>query len=906
MTETPVERLVCGLAVPSIVIMLISALYNMADTYFVSSLGTSAVAAVGVVFPLMAVIQALGFFFGHGSGNYISRRLGAQDFDSAARMATTGFFSALIAGALVGGAGLFFISPLSRFLGSTGTILPYAREYMRFILIGTPWMAGSLVLNNQLRFQGSASYAMVGMVSGAVLNMGLDPLFIFVLKLGVTGASLATCISQAVGCLILLRGCTGKGNLAIRFRNFTPRLTMYKEMLRGGLPSLFRQGLGSVGAIILNHFAGIYGDAAIAAISIVNRVNMMAFSVMVGFGQGFQPVCGFNYGAGLYSRVKKAFWFCVRLTFLIALPLTVLGVIFAPQIIAAFRREDLEVVRIGTLSLRLVALAFPLMGWVLLSNMMLQTIGKPVEASLLAMSRQTLFLIPFLFILSPALGLFGIQLSQPAADVASVIFAVPITVKVLRDMKEDRPGGVPKTGPETGREPAAEPDSQLAAHLGGGGSSRPFPIDRPPHKNKLKGMIENTPVFLAFAAGLLSFFSPCVLPLIPSWLFLLGGVGPEDAAGGSGARGRFVPATLCFVLGFGAVFVIISMIFAGTLRFLAGLRGLISILSGIIVIILGLNAIFDFLKFLNTERRFHPAGRVRGPAGALAAGLAFGAGWTPCVGPILGSVLLLAGQSGRAAGAVVCLAAYSAGLGLPFIGAALLFDRGFTGRLFARLQPRLPLIKRLSGVFLMAIGVLILTGRYQAWGARGGNVLEERLNTLQAGSREQDRSAAIGRALAGAGLPALSRPLPAGDFSLPRTTGGRVSLSDLAGKVVFLNFWATWCPPCRAEMPSMETLYRRYRERGLEILAVSVGETREKAAAFMEEYHLSFTAALDGDQQVSARYNIQAFPTTFIINREGQVVSWIVGGMDWSDAGLEGVFEALLNESGSPSAGLDG
>jgi putative MATE family efflux protein len=355
--------------------------------------------------------------------------------------------------------GLLFVSPLSRLLGSTATILPYAREYMRFILIGTPWMAGSLVLNNQLRFQGSASYAMVGMVSGAVLNMGLDPLFIFVLKLGVTGASLATCISQAVGCLVLLKGCTGKGNLAIRFRNFTPRLVMYKEMLRGGLPSLFRQGLGSVGAITLNHFAGVYGDAAIAAISIVNRVNMMAFSTVVGFGQGFQPVCGFNYGAGLYSRVKKAFWFCVRLIFLIALPLAALGIIFAPQIISAFRGEDLEVVRIGTLSLRLIAPAFPLMGWVLLSNMMLQTIGKPVEASLLAMSRQTLFLIPFLFILSPLLGLFGVQLSQLAADVASVIFAIPITFKVLRGMKEDRPNAGP--GP-AGRGPA-EPDTPLAA-----------------------------------------------------------------------------------------------------------------------------------------------------------------------------------------------------------------------------------------------------------------------------------------------------------------------------------------------------------------------------------------------------------------------------------------------------------
>jgi putative MATE family efflux protein len=439
MTTAPVERLVCSLAVPSIIIMLITSLYNMADTFFVSSLGTSAVAAVGVVFPLMAVIQALGFFFGHGSGNYISRRLGAQDMDSAARMATTGFFSALICGAVIGGLGLLFLSPLSRLLGSTATILPYARQYMRFILIGTPWMAGSLVLNNQLRFQGSAIYGMVGMVSGAVLNMGLDPLFIFGFKMGVTGASLATCISQFVGCSILVVGCTGKGNLAIRPRNFTPRPVMYKEMLRGGLPSLFRQGLGSVGAIILNHFAGVYGDAAIAAVAIVNRVVMMGFSLMAGFGQGFQPVCGFNYGARLYGRVKKAFWFCVRLSVIIAVPLAVAGFVFAPRIIALFRKEDLEVIRIGTRSLRLVTLAFPFTGWVLMSNMMLQTIGKPVEASLLAMSRQTLFLIPSLFILTPFFGLLGIQISQPVADIASVLLAIPLTTRVLRGMKEDQP-----------------------------------------------------------------------------------------------------------------------------------------------------------------------------------------------------------------------------------------------------------------------------------------------------------------------------------------------------------------------------------------------------------------------------------------------------------------------------------
>ncbi|MDR2403766.1 MAG: MATE family efflux transporter [Spirochaetaceae bacterium] len=437
MTGEPVEKLVCSLALPSMAIMLISAFYNMADTYFVGSLGTSAVAAVGVVFPLMAVIQAMGFFFGHGSGNYISRQLGAREVEAASKMAATGFFSALILGAFLGVLGLVFIGPLGRLLGATPTILPYARDYMRFILIGAPWMAGSLVLNNQLRFQGSAAYGMAGMISGAVLNTILDPIFIFGLGLGVTGASLATAVSQGIGCIILVLGTFRRDNLPIRFRGFCPSPGNYREMVRGGLPSLFRQGLASVASILINHAAGAYGDAAIAAITIVNRVSMFAASALVGFGQGFQPVCGFNYGAKLYGRVKKAFWFCVKISFVALFFIAAAIFIFAPQVIALFRRGDAEVIRIGVLSLRIHCLVFPLTGWVVLCNMMMQTIGKPLEASLLAMSRQGLFLVPFLYILNPLFGLLGIQICQPASDLAAFFFSIPIAVKVLKGMRDE-------------------------------------------------------------------------------------------------------------------------------------------------------------------------------------------------------------------------------------------------------------------------------------------------------------------------------------------------------------------------------------------------------------------------------------------------------------------------------------
>jgi putative MATE family efflux protein len=438
MTTAPVERLVCSLAVPSIAIMLISALYNMADTYFVGSLGTSAVAAVGISFPLMAIIQAMGFFFGQGSGNYMSRALGARDTEGASRMAATGFVSGFLIMTILAAAGLICIHPLTRGLGATPTIQPYAIDYIVFILLASPWMVAATVLNLQLRYQGSASIAMVGMLSGAVLNIFLDPLFIFVFGLGVKGASSATMLSQMVSFVILFKfGSSRNENIRIKFRHFSPSFSRYAEMFRGGIPALLRQGLMSIAAVVINHMAGMYGDAAIAAISIVNRICMFAGSTIFGFGQGFQPVCGFNYGAKLYSRVKKAFWFCVRVSCASMALIALVLAVFAPAVIALFRRDDPEVIRVGALGLRLSCITLPLTAWVVMCNMMTQTMGKALEASLISASRQGLFLLPALFIMSPLLGLLGIQLSTPAADLAAFIFSIPLMVRVLRSMKEN-------------------------------------------------------------------------------------------------------------------------------------------------------------------------------------------------------------------------------------------------------------------------------------------------------------------------------------------------------------------------------------------------------------------------------------------------------------------------------------
>ncbi|MDR2730815.1 MAG: MATE family efflux transporter [Treponema sp.] len=433
MTTSPVEPLICKLAVPTIITMLVSSIYNMADTYFVSSLGTSAIAGVGVVFSLMSIIQAAGFFFGHGTGNFISRSLGAKKTEEAEKMAATGFYTAFAAGLVITLFGTIFIRPLALLLGSTVTILPYAVDYLRFILLGAPFMVSSFMMNNLLRYQGSALFGMMGMTTGALLNIILDPVFIFILKMGVKGASLATMISQCVSFFILyFMACRMKGNLRIEFRSFSPSRKYYREIVRGGTPSLLRQSMQSLTTLLLNHAAGLHGDAVIAAISITHRVFMFANSAILGFGQAFQPVCGFNFGAKRYDRVKKAFWFCLRLCTSMLIILAAACFIFAPSIIALFRHDDADVLRVGTFMIRAHSISLPFLGWILLTSFMLQTIGKAIPASILAFARQGLFYIPLLFTIVPVFGVLGIQLCTPIADTCSFILSLFLGIRVLR------------------------------------------------------------------------------------------------------------------------------------------------------------------------------------------------------------------------------------------------------------------------------------------------------------------------------------------------------------------------------------------------------------------------------------------------------------------------------------------
>ena len=430
MTTAPVERLIARLAVPTIISMLITTIYNMADTFFIGMISTAASGAVGVSFSIMAIIQALGFFFGQGAGASISQALGSQDTKRANELAATGFFSALICGAAVGVLGLVFMEPLVYFLGATETIYPHCTAYLRLILIGAPWMCASFVLNNLLRFEGNAFRAMVGLTAGGVLNMALDPLFIFVFDMGIAGAALATIVSQAVSFGILLFQIKKYSAISLRFRDFRPGVRMYSAINRAGLPSLLRQGIASVGTICLNTAARPFGDAAISAMAIIGRITMFSNSAMLGFGQGFQPVCGFNYGAKRYDRVKKGYFFLIKTSVIGLLIFAAVEFGFAEQFVGIFR-DDPAVIAIGAKALRFQCITLVFNSFIISSNMLLQTTGQVVPASILGVARQA-FLIPCLGIFTGLFGLTGLQMSQPVADTLTFVIAIPMAVKFLR------------------------------------------------------------------------------------------------------------------------------------------------------------------------------------------------------------------------------------------------------------------------------------------------------------------------------------------------------------------------------------------------------------------------------------------------------------------------------------------
>ncbi len=426
MLESPVDKLILSLAAPTIVSMLVTAIYNTADTYFVSQLNTSASGAVGVVFSLMSIIQAVGFTVGMGAGSIASRLLGQDRREEADVFASTGAVSALVLGIGLAAGGLAFRGEIMWLLGSTKTIYPYAMDYALYIMLGAPVMILSFTLNNLLRWQGKANLSVMGLATGGILNIFLDPLFIDGLQMGIAGAGVATLLSQCVSLSILasffLRG---KSGLRVSPAKISRSPRTYLAILKQGMPSFFRQGVLSLSVMALNYNARIYEDAAVAALSIVTKVFNLIQSVVIGFGQGFQPVLGYNYGARRLDRVKEAVWFSVRTCTVILTIAAVTGYVLAPHVIALFRRDDALVIAIGTRAFRHQCLTLPLGAVLVFANMFFQSLGKSWRAVMLAICRQGLY-IPLVFFMAGRAGLAGLEWTQAVCDLMAFAFSASV------------------------------------------------------------------------------------------------------------------------------------------------------------------------------------------------------------------------------------------------------------------------------------------------------------------------------------------------------------------------------------------------------------------------------------------------------------------------------------------------
>ncbi len=429
MTEGSVTKLVLALSFPTVMSQMITSIYNMADTFFVTGLGDSAVGAVSIVYALQSIIQAIGYGLAMGAGSLVSRKLGEKDTEGAAKYASCAFFSAFFLGLMLTMVCMIDLEGLLILFGSTETILPYAKEYAWIILLGAPLMCSSFVLNNILRAEGKATFSMIGLTIGGILNIILDPIFILVLEMGVAGAALATVLSQSIGFFILLSFyLTGKSIVKLSVKRISRELGDYLMVIQTGLPTVFRQGLGSLATTLLNIQVKPYGDAAIAAVGIANKIYMLLRSLIIGIGQGFQPVAGYNYGAGKPQRVKKAFWVATILGTGISTTASVSLLLFSEQIIGFFKPETAAVTEIGGRMLIFLACALPFLAYSTFVNQLYQSLGYVKGATALASCRQGIFFVPLILLLPSILKLDGILITQASADLLTFAVSIPFHI----------------------------------------------------------------------------------------------------------------------------------------------------------------------------------------------------------------------------------------------------------------------------------------------------------------------------------------------------------------------------------------------------------------------------------------------------------------------------------------------
>ena len=437
MLQTPISKLVLSLAAPTVASQLISIIYNTADTYFVSQISTSASAAVGVVFSLQSIIQAYGFGVAMGASSLISLRLGEKKDREANGYASSGFLAEFVGGLLMLIFGLLFLDPLMRALGATDTMLPHARAYGRIILMGAPIMCCSFILNCILRAEGAAMYSMIGLCSGGLLNIALDPLLIFTFQMGTAGAAIATVASQCVSFVILaIAFLRGRSIVHLRPRYISRHPRDYAKIISVGFPTIARQGMASLASALMNLQGAIYGDAAVAALTISNKIYLLVRSVIIGIGQGFQPVAGYNYGAGDRKRTREAFTFATKLGTVVCLLAGGIIAAFAAPIMGWFRADD-QVIAIGRVALLYACAVMPFMAYSTFVNQLYQCLGFRLPATILASLRQGICYLPLIFILPHFLGLRGVQMTQPASDLLTFFICIPFQIAFFRKHLQD-------------------------------------------------------------------------------------------------------------------------------------------------------------------------------------------------------------------------------------------------------------------------------------------------------------------------------------------------------------------------------------------------------------------------------------------------------------------------------------
>lgn len=449
MTTTPVPKLIMSMAVPAICSQIVTSLYNFVDTYFVSSIGTSATAAPGIAMPLLMIIQAVSLMLAIGAGSLAARQLGAQKNQDANKTISTAFFLSVMIGTVIGAISLLFLEKIMVLCGATETILPYAYDYAFWIILATPFYSATFVLSAIVRQEGNVRLSVIGTIAGAVVNCILDPILIFVFDLGIVGAAVATSLSQIVSFAILFSHMAGgKCVLKLNWKFFSPKWEIISDILKIGSPDLFRTALLSVANILLNNAAAVYGDAPLAGMGIVTKVVNIMVMILMGFGQGYQPMCGYCYGARLYKRVKEGLWFSMRVCLTALTILSVAAFVFAPEIISIFRADDLEVIKIGSQILRSHVAVLPLATVTIIANMLFQSCGKAFKSGLVALSRNGLALIPMILLLPKMFGLGGVVWAQPVADAITFVIALFMLVDDLHklnrmEQETMNAGGVP-------------------------------------------------------------------------------------------------------------------------------------------------------------------------------------------------------------------------------------------------------------------------------------------------------------------------------------------------------------------------------------------------------------------------------------------------------------------------------